>query len=63
MEVTPNPETLDVPEQPAPEPSDEEPNLIPPPLPATRGKRGGGPRKNARKNATPSILDDNDGAQ
>ena len=55
---TPNPETLEVPEQPVPEPSDEE-ALAPPPPP--RGKRGGAPRKNARKNATPSIMDDNEG--
>jgi hypothetical protein len=56
---TPNPETLEVPEQPVPEPSDEE-ALAPPPPP--RGKRGGAPRKTARaKNATPSIMDDNEG--
>lgn len=55
---SPNPETLDVPEQPVPDPSDEE-GLAPPAPP--RGKRGGGSRKNARKNATPSIVDDNEG--
>lgn len=57
--ATPNLETLEAPEQPVPEPSDEE---VPPAPPPPRGKRGGGPRKNPRKNASPSVMDDNEGA-
>ena len=56
--ATSNPETLEVPEQPVQEPSDEE---APPAPPPPRGKRGGAPRKNVRKNASPSVLDDAEG--
>lgn len=59
QEATPSPDNLEVPEQPVAEPSDEEIHL--PVVPTTRGKRGGGPRKNARKLATPTPLDENDG--
>ncbi|CAG7854746.1 SubName: Full=Uncharacterized protein {ECO:0000313/EMBL:CCA66350.1} [Serendipita indica DSM 11827] len=59
-DATPNPPAVEVAEQPAPEPSDEE--VAAPPPPPTRGKRGGGPRKGTRKVPTPGILDDNDEA-
>jgi hypothetical protein len=57
--MTPVHDTLEVPEQPAPEPSDEEAQL---PVPAPqRVKRGPPARKITRKHVTPSVLDDNDG--
>ncbi|KAG8821610.1 hypothetical protein FRC17_009778 [Serendipita sp. 399] len=57
-DATAVPETLDVAEQPMPEPSDEE---LAPAAPAPmRGRRGVGPRKGARKFPTPSVIDEHD---
>ncbi|KAG8761067.1 hypothetical protein FRC14_007848 [Serendipita sp. 396] len=59
-DATPVPETLDVPEQPMPEPSDEE--AAPAPPAPTRGKGRGGLRKGTRKFPTPSVIDEHDDA-